>query len=208
MKNILRFISALIILTATIIVGYTIGKKAGQKESRSVMIENYAFIREIAELASLEANGITTFKSTNVADDGSWTAGLQKMFLEKTVQLQVPYTAKYGVVLSDSSIRVEKKKDMLEIHLPPPSLLSYELRLDRLEANSRKGWLQFSDEDMYTAFQKTMYTRNRAQMEHNQQYLTLAQNRISSILQHYFSPLHIQVSCVFDGQQRVQSLKN
>lgn len=208
MKNLLRFILAFIIIAATIIVGYTIGKRAGQKESRTTIIENYAFIREIAELASLEVNGVTTFKSTNVSDNEGWSAGFKKLFLEKTVSISLPFTAKYGVDLDDKNMKLTKNGDVLEIHMPQPKLLSYEMRLDRMEVNNQMGWLQFKDDELYTSFQKKMYTENRARLAQDATYLAQAQDRICGILQRYFKPLQMKTACMFDQQAAVTNTKN
>lgn len=209
MNNLLRAVSAIIVLIAAIIIGFTCGKRSGKSESQTILIDNYAFVREIAELGTLEVNGITTFKSTNIADnDDSWSAALKKMFLEKTVQIQAPFTAKYGVDLSDSSLQIKKNGDVVEVHLPKPKLLSYELRLDRVQTSNQKGWLLFDDEDMYTAFQKKMYQQNRAQLETNALYLNQAQDRVCGIIGHYFNPLKVKTICIFDRVSPVQIKKD
>jgi hypothetical protein len=209
MKNLLRFISAIIIIAATIIVGYTIGKRAGAKESRTTIIENYAFIRDIAELASLEVNGVTSFKSTNISnDDDSWSAGLKKMFLERTVTISLPFTAKYGVDLDDKNMKLVRNGDVLEVHMPRPELLSYELRLDRMEVNNQMGWLQYKDDELYTSFQKKMYAQNRSRLEQDATYLAQAQDRICGILQKYFQPLQVKAVCIFDQQMSMENRKD
>ncbi|KAK6025897.1 ribonuclease HII [Ostertagia ostertagi] len=150
------------------------------------------------ELASLEANGVSTFKTTNLTNDGSWTDALRKKFLENTVQISVPYTAKYGVDLKDSAMRIVRKDSIVEIHLPQPRLLSYELRLDRMETTNRSGWLLSPSDERYTELQKKLYTQSRAQLEANSLYLIDSRQRICTILEQYFLTLKLKSVCIFD----------
>src|SRR5437868_6987614 len=103
MSKIIRSVIALLIVLALIYGGYELGNRLGKNDVRSQLVENYSFVREIAELASLEVNGISTFTATNIANDGSFSDALKKFFAEKTVHLSVPYTAKFGIDLHDSA---------------------------------------------------------------------------------------------------------
>src|SRR4051812_7634459 len=101
-----RNLSWLILILAAIFVGFSLGKFFTKAPARTDITENYSFVRSIAELASLEVKGITTLTSSNVTNDGSWNDEFRRIFLEKTVRLSVPYTAKYGVNMNDSSLRI------------------------------------------------------------------------------------------------------
>ena len=198
MKKLLQLSILLLVLVSVIYAGYQLGRNTGRREGQTQLIENYSFVREIAELASLEVNGVTIFKSTNLANDGSWTDALRKTFLENTVQLSLPYTAKYGVDLQDSLMRIARKDSVVEIHLPQPKLLSFELRLDRLEASSRKGWLLGPNDELYTQIQKKLYAQSRAQLETNEIYLKSSRERIERMMTQYFLPLHLHSICIFE----------
>lgn len=205
MKNAVRFIVILVVLAAAIIVGMWIGRKQGAQDSRTMLIENYAFVREIAELSSLEVNGISTYKSSNAEEeDAGFWSGLHKTLLEKTVTITAPYTAKFGVDLNDSNMRFERRDSVLLIHLPQPKLLSFELRLDRMETSNRKGLLMFQDDELYTRFQKRMYQQSRSQLEQNTLYRSQAQEKVCGILQRYFSSLGLRTQCVFGNTVRVE----
>lgn len=204
MKNAVRLLSFLIVLAAAVIVGLWIGRKQGQKDSQTVLIENYAFVRDIAELSSLEVNGISTYKSSNTGEDDGFLAAVRKTLLEKSVTITAPYTAKYGVDLNDSNMHFERRDSVLLIHLPAPQLLSFELRLDRMETSNRKGWLMFQNDELYTGFQKRMYQQSRAQLEQNTLYLRQSQEKICGILQRYFAPMGLKTQCVFGSTVRVE----
>jgi len=165
---------------------------------QSQLIENYSFVREIAELASLEVNGISTFSATNISNDGSFSDAMKKMFSEKTVHLSVPYTAKYGVDLQDSAMRITRRDSVVEIHLPQPRLLSYELRLDRMDATSREGMLYASKADLYTVYQKQLYAEGRTQLERNRTYLTQTAKGVSRVIGQYFNAAGLHAVCIFD----------
>lgn len=196
-----RFLTLLVLAAAVGIIAYILGQRKGRSESRTELIENYSFVRDIAELASVEVSGTTTYKSTNVPEDetGPLTA-LRKYFFEKSVTLTVPYTAKYGVDLSQDSIRIRRVNDsVLRLDLPKPKLLSYELRLDRQEASRTKGIMLLQDDQFYTAFQKKLYTQSRAQLAGNTLYLNRAQDRICGLLQQYFRGAGQRTECHFGG---------
>lgn len=196
--KIARPLSLLLILLIFLYAGYQFGRNSRKSEGGTQLIENYSFVREIAELASLEANGMSTFKTTNLANDGSWTDALRKTFLENTVQISVPYTAKYGVDLSDSTMQIVRKDSVVEIHMPQPRLLSYELRLDRMETSNKTGWLLSPSDDRYTEIQKKLYAQSRAQLETNALYLNDSRQRICTILEQYFRTLNLKSVCIFD----------
>lgn len=194
----MRYFFFLIIILAAIFIGYNFGKLTS-RDSKTQLIENYSFVREIAELASIEVNGITTLNSSNITNDGSFRDELKRHFLEKTVRLSAPYTAKYGVDLVDSSLRIVKSDSTLKVYLPPPRLLSYEIHLDRLDASNRKGWLLFENDEAYATFQKKMYTESRIQLEKNEIFLKRSRDKICEIIQKYFTPLKVRTICIYDA---------
>lgn len=197
MSQTIRLITGLIVIIALVFMGYYLGKNNGANQVRSQVIENYSFVRQIAELGALEVNGVTNFKSTNLANDGSISDRLKKLFLEQTVHLSLPYTAKYGVDLKDSSLKITKQDSILLIELPRPKLLSFELRLDKLDASSRAGWLSSSSPDLYTDFQKQMYEESRAQLAGNGPYLAQTEAGIIALLKSYFKVTGFGVVCQF-----------
>ncbi len=194
----MRTISAFILLAAAIIVGFFLGKFFTSKKDKTELTVNYSFVRDIAELASIEVTGTTSLNSTNVTNDGTLTDQFKRLFAEKTVRLSAPYTAKYGVDLGDRSLRIERTDSLLKVYLPPPKLLSYELHLNRLQASNQKGWFQFSNDDTYNAFQKKMYTDSRSQLEKNERYLAQSRDKICSIIQKYFTPMKVKTVCIYD----------
>jgi len=194
----MRYILWSTIIVAAIFVGYNIGRIFTNRQNKTELTENYSFVREIAELASIEVSGTTSLNSSNVSNDGSFTDELKRIFVEKTVRLSAPYTAKYGVNLKDSSLRIVRTDSTVKIYLPPPMLLSYEIHLDRLETSNKKGWFQFENDEAYTAFQKKMYSEGRAQLEKNDIFLKRSRDKICGILQQYYAPLHVRTICIYD----------
>ena len=194
----MKYLLATIVLVICLYGAYQFGKNRQALAPEITRIENYAFVREIAELATLEANGSSTIKSTNIKNDGTWTDALKKTLMEQSISVTIPYTAKYGVNLQDSALKIRRTDSVIRIHLPEPKLLSFELRLDRLEATNKKGWLLGEDDDRYTALQKQLYQDSRSQMEGNQVYLQRSRNKVASILQNYFATLGQTAVVTFD----------
>jgi hypothetical protein len=203
MKSLARLFSLLIVIIATIIVAYTIGRKKGEAESQTALIQNVAFVRDIAELASVEVTGNTTYRSSNIAEDASgFSAALRKAFLEKTISITSPYTAKYGIDLTAQNFHIQHLDTGIVVHLPHARLLSFELRLDRIETSAQKGALLFEDDDFYTSFEKKMYAQTRNQLETNTLYLKRAEEKVCGLMQRYFGVLGLEVRCVFENDQR------
>lgn len=205
MMKIVRLLLLLLLVAALLYMGYQLGRSS-KPRNQVQLIENYSFVRDIAELAAIEANGISKIRTTNLTNDGSWTDALRKKLLENTVEVSVPYIAKYGVDLGDSLMRIVRKDSVVEIYLPAPKLLSYELRLDRMETSNRKGWLLSPSDDRYTEIEKKLYRESRAQMETNTMYLHDSRERISKLLSEYFSSLGLKSVCIFDMPSKVISL--
>ncbi len=201
----MRTLSFLVVLVAAGIIAYTWGKHKGQSENRTDIIENYTFVKDIAELASLEVQGTTTFNSTNVAkDESGFGSSLQKYFFENTVTMTVPFTAKYGMDLSADSLKLQRINDTaVRIVLPRPKLLSYELHLDRLEANGTKGLFSPTDEAFRQGLQKKLYAQSRATLVGNTMYLNRAQERVCKILSDYYKTLGATTVCEFSAAGRV-----
>lgn len=195
----LRTLAILIIVLAAGIIAYTLGKRAGRGETRTELIQNYTFVKEIAELASLEVGGSTTFKSSNIgSDDNGILGSIRKGLFENSVSVTVPFTAKYGVDLSRDSVRILPEGDsVLRLRLPAPKLLSYELHLDRIDAQQRTGLIYFENEPMKQAIYKKLYANSRAEMVANQTYLNRTQDQICRILQGYYRAAKMQVVCEF-----------
>lgn len=190
----------LIVLIFTVgLLAYFLGKKNGTKTFEHVAT-NYTFIQEIAELSSLEAQGIASIKTTNIANDGSITDEFKKMFLEKTVNIAIPYVAKYGIDVEKQTISVQEKDTLVTVVLPNPKLLSFELRMDKADAITKRGLFESADDNYYHTIEKKLYTQSRSQLENNEQYLQQSKDKIAKIIQSYYAPLKVKVDVVFKDE--------
>ncbi|WP_300598000.1 DUF4230 domain-containing protein [Niabella sp.] len=181
------------------VLAYFLGKKNGTKTVDHIAL-NAAFVQEVAELSSLEVQGAASIKTTNLANDGSLTDEFRKMFIEHTVNISVPYIAKYGVDLGAQQLTIEEKNKQVYIVLPAPQLLSYELRLDRADAMTRKGLLVNPGEAAYSTVEKKLYTDTRKQMEAYTAYIEQAKEKIRKVLELYYAPMQYKVSIVFKDE--------
>lgn len=202
------FLFVIFILTiALAVMAYFLGKKNGTVTTER-LISNTTFLKNIAELSTLEANGSANITSTNILDDGTLTDMMKKLFSEKTIKISVPFTAKYGVNLKNQNIRVNHKDTVVTIFLPEPELLSYELRLDKMDASVRKGLLQSIDEQTLNSLEGKLYSQSRQQMAGNDFYKQEAKNKVQKILGEYFAPLDYNVKLVFDNSQTGKNTKD
>ena len=184
MKKFLRFI---VILSLAILV-FWLGKQFGSKRVHQEILSNSLIVRDIAELASLEVQGMANIKRSNIIDDGSWTSNLQKTFAENTVWVSIPYIAKYGVNVDSSNFHITVSDKKIIVHLPEPKMLSYELKVDKMETSNRKGWLLFQNDETYTGVQKKLYQQSREQLENNKLYVNQSKDKITKIIRQYYQP--------------------
>ncbi|MCW3463865.1 DUF4230 domain-containing protein [Chitinophaga nivalis] len=184
MKKIIYLAAALLLA----ILIFWLGKRFGGTDLNQQVISNSTIIKEIAELASLDVQGNASLKRSNVEDNGDWGDNIRKTFLENTVWVSIPYQAKYGVNINDKTFRVATNGKKITISLPAPVLLSYELKMDKMETANRKGWLLFQNDETYTDAQKKLYQTSRAQLENNTVYIEHSKAKIRSILHQYYAP--------------------
>lgn len=193
-------ITLLLLCVAIGVLAYFIGRNT-QPEGYNSLIFNTAFIKDIAELATLETQGSASIRSTNITDDGSFSDALKKLFNERTVNISVPYIAKYGVNLGKQSVKIEKKDSVVTIILPQPQLLSYELKMDGLNIFSRTGILQSIDEQGFIRLEQKLYAQSRAQLEKNDTYKNIAKEKVQKVLDAYYAPMNLRVTLVFDDSK-------
>lgn len=201
MRN--RFSSFFIFLLILLIgfLAYFLGKRSASKTVDSVVM-NHVLIKQIAELSALEVQGNASIKSSNITNDGSITDNFKKLFLERTFNISVPYVAKYGINLDNQKINIEEKNRQVFIVLPNPRLLSYEMRLDRTNAASKKGWLEGNDEAAYNRLIQKLYTQSKAQLEGSTAYEAQSKEKIRKIIRDYYAPLNFEVEITFSNEIR------
>jgi hypothetical protein len=197
MKKFLRFI----IVAALIVLVFWLGKQFGSKNVNQNILSNSLIVKEIAELASLDVQGVASIKRSNIENDGSWTSNMKKAFLENTTWVSVPYEAKYGVDVSEKNFHVTVSDKTIAVKLPEPHLLSYELKVDKMETSNRKGWFLSQDDETYTDVQKKLYQTSREQLENNKLYLNQSKDKITKIIKEYYKPFLAdhQLEITFDN---------
>ena len=176
---------------------YFLGKKNGAGQTKTDVVQNVALIKEIAQLASLEVSGETKIKTTNRGNENGFFGKFKNYFTENTLQLSIPFEAKYGVDMSNQKISVDTKSGIATIYLPACKLMSLQLRLDKLESMSQTGLFNTVSLDDFVKAQKSLYMAVSGTLENNKPYLKLAEDNISNTLGKYYQPLGFKVKCVF-----------
>lgn len=201
-KNGFPALLILLLVVMVAVLAYFLGRKNG-----TVTVDNIAtnevFIKQISELASLEAQGVATIKRTNILNDGSISDQLKKFFMENTINISVPYIAKYGINLNEEKIDIKEKDNSVIIYLPSPQLLSYELRMDKIQAVSEEGVLLTQSHDYYNVVQQSLYSKTRKEMENNATLIQQSKEKIIAILSQYYQPLHYKVQVIFSDSSTV-----
>jgi len=176
---------------------YFLGKKSGTTEIKATIINNAQLVKQIAELSSLEVTGTTTAKITNAENaDGVWNS-MKNYFTENTLQVTIPYVAKYGVDVSKATVAINKNDTALVISLPACKMLSLQLQLDRIETMNQTGlFAQTTIADMKRA-QQQLYTASSNQLSNNAALLEKAKQHITEIYNQYYKNFGYKVVCNF-----------
>ncbi len=182
---------------------YFLGKKNGEANTKSTVVQNVAMVKEIAQLASLQVSGVTNIKMTNKAETGGVFDKLKNYFVENTLQLSIPYEAKYGVDMSNQQVNVDTKAGTATIYLPAVTLMSMQLRLDKLQSMTQAGILNSVSIDDFVKAQKEIYKTANATLETNQGFIKLSEENISNTLNKYYAPMGYKVKCVFGKKASV-----
>ena len=175
-------------LALLVLLIFWLGKQFGSRTISQEVLSNSMIVREIAELSSLEVQGVASIKRSNLDNNGEWSDNLKKVFLENTIWVSIPYLAKYGVNVNEKDFRIAVSGKKITVRLPTPKLLSYELKVDKMETSNRKGWFLFQDDETYTEVQKKLYQTSRTQLESNAIYLQQSKDKIRKIITQYYQP--------------------
>lgn len=199
-----HLIVILLLLALLSWLAYFFGKQQGSVQVTNIAT-NEILIKEIAELAALEVQGNAQITESNVDNSDGFLQSIRKAFIEKTINISIPYVAKYGIQADSTimSISVEKDKTLL-IRLPEAKLLSYEMRLDKATQSSTQGWLKTEDYNSYNAVQQKLYKQSKAEAEASLKNKELAQEKIIGILKNYYKPLGYQVQVQFGSNKSIE----
>ncbi|HAO03799.1 MAG: DUF4230 domain-containing protein [Chitinophagaceae bacterium] len=179
---------------------YYLGKSCNNK-TKTTIIQNTAIIKEIAELGSLSVSGTATIKESNKEDNTGMYAELKNIFIEKTLNLSIPFEAKYGVEMKNQAIHIDSKAKQVTVFLPPVQLLSFQLLLNNLEAIGKTGWLNSLSLDDLVKVEKILYNTQLNSLQKNDANKKLAEEHIRHLIQKYYEPMGLKVTCVFSEKK-------
>ena len=197
----------LILVAAVALAFYFLGKKNGAGQTKTDIVQNVAIVKEIAELASLEVSGTTKIKISNKGENTVFWDKVKNYFAETTLQVSVPYEAKYGVDMRNQEMDVDTKAGTATIYLPAVKMLSMQLRLDKMESMQQTGIFSSVSIDAFVKAQKEMYAAANTTLENNAAYIKLAQDNIRNTLSRYYEPLGYKVNIVFGEAKGTSVLK-
>jgi len=194
----LRYLVIVILLLALLSwLAYFLGKQQGNVQVINIAT-NELLIKEIAELAALEVQGNAQITESNMDNSDGFLQSIRKAFIEQTINISIPYVAKYGVQADSNSMAIVVKEDQtILIRLPEAKLLSYEMRLDKATQSSTQGWLKNESYNSYNAVQQKLYKQSRAEAAASIKNKEVAQEKIIGILKNYYKPLGYKVSVQF-----------
>lgn len=191
-----RFV-VLVLTAALALAFYFLGKKNGAGDAKTEIIQNVEIVKEIAQLASLEVNGSTKITVSNKGDNNGYWNKVKNYFAENTLQVSVPYEAKYGVDMRNQKINIDTKAQTIGLQLPPVKMLSMQLRLDKMENMQQTGLFSSITVDAFVKAQKEMYASAQTTLQNHPAYIKLAEDNIRNTLSKYYQPLGYKVNISF-----------
>lgn len=191
-----RFV-VLVLTAAVALAFYFLGKKNGAGDAKTEIIQNVEIVKEIAQLASLEVNGSTKITVTNKGDNAGFWNKVKNYFAENTLQVSVPYEAKYGVDMRNQKINIDTKAQTISLQLPLVEMLSMQLRLDKMENMQQTGLFSSITVDAFVKAQKEMYASAQTTLQSHPAYIKLAEDNIRNTLSRYYQPLGYKVNINF-----------
>ncbi|MFN8315357.1 MAG: DUF4230 domain-containing protein [Chitinophagales bacterium] len=171
----------------------------GKSEGTESFVQNYEMIKDIAEVAALQVDGKTQYQFSNKQDESSWSGWLSNAVLEKTVRLDIPYTAKYGIDLNKDTFGITSMDTVIIVTLPEPMLLSLEMKLDKVQGFAKSGLLVTEDSENYLKAQKELYLKTRADLETNTSHKEKAKESLAAVFKKYMAPSGKKVIVKFGG---------
>jgi Protein of unknown function (DUF4230) len=178
---------------------YFLGKKNGSNQMTSTVVQNVNLVQQIAELSALSVSGTTSAKLTNNSGSSGMWDKFKNYLAENTLQVTLPYEAKYGVELQNQKAKIDTKDKTIQVYLPKCKLLSLQLRLDKLETMNQTGLFASTTIADLTTAQKQLYQQAFDGLNNNQDYIKQAELQITNILKKYYEPLGYTVQCVFEN---------
>jgi hypothetical protein len=178
---------------------YFLGRKSASNQITSTVVQNVNLVQQIAELSALSVQGTTSAKLSNNNGDGGMWDKFKNYLAENTLQVTLPYEAKYGVELKDKKISVDIKDKTVIVHLPKCKLLSLQLQLDKLEMMNQTGLFASTTIKDLSLAQKQLYEQAQASLSNNTGYIQQAELQITNILKNYYEPLGFSVQCIFEN---------
>lgn len=175
------------------------GRRQGREQGKVALTNNVAIVKEIAELAALNVTGSSTIKVSNRAPDNTVFGQLRNAFTENTLNVTIPYEAKFGVQMQQQDVRINTSQKTVTIYLPAVEMLSMQLKLDNVDAITRTGILSTTTVDQYVKVQQKLYSETEKSLRQNPQYAAMAREHITQILRRYYAPLGYEVNVVFGG---------
>lgn len=187
-----------LLLIVGALLGFLIAKLAFKSEITDVYIDNPSMIRQIAELSTLEVEGEAKLNESNVGKDKSIWEDIKNYFGERTLLLNIPYTAKYGCKMGDEDITVTKAgENEIKIVMSEPKLLSFEMRMDKMQQFTKNGAFVFQRDDKFKLPIQNLFNQTRTRLESGKENLKKAKENIQKILTTFFKPAGIKVTINF-----------
>lgn len=203
MKRGILIVAAILLL---LFVVYKVAFEWGKNEGKNTFIQHYEIVKDIAELGALEVDGVAKYKATNKEEAATWSALINNIAFEKTVSLDIPYIAKFGIDLNKDTFTITNTEKSITVRLPEPILLSLEMKLDKVGNMQKSGLLVAEDSELYLKAQKELYLKTRSELEQSADKKERAKASLRKIFTKYFAPAGKEVVVVFGKEEGLKSI--
>ncbi len=178
---------------------YFLGKRNGKSDTATTIVQNVEIVKQIAEIGALQISASSNIKISNKGTENGVWSKFKNYLAENSLQVNVPYDAKYGVDIANKKVIIDVKKNNISISLPHCKLLSMQLKLDRMETMAQTGIFASATMSDLVNAQKLLYDQALTQLQNNPENIKLAEQHIAEIFTNYYKPLGYTVQCIFEN---------
>jgi hypothetical protein len=192
MKKALVVILLLLVLAA--VAAFSFFK--GIDKVRDGLIANYPTVKNVIQGATTEFFDSLLTVRINSTENPELFAMLKGTGQGDSLELVIPYYARYGVDLSVRNFRVFRDGQTVEVWIPDSKLIYCELKFERLMVN---GQSTVASGGNYPVLRQKMYELLLPLLEKNKANQKAAKKTVAKAVMFYFMPYKFDLKLYFDN---------
>lgn len=195
-----RILLPIVLVVVAALVAFYTGANYGADKMRDGLVANHPTMKNLTAGSFFEADTLISLTIDKV-NQPELHSLLFPQIKSDTIQLSVPYYARYGVDLNTRYFRVVRDKNTVEVSLPAVRPLYVELRYGRVYA-SGVPVMDFLPGKQFSAFTTALYPLVEAQLQKHRQHKKDAELKLTKAVMYYFMPYQLDLLLYIDNQRK------